>query len=115
MLSAALIILMQATPVTPASAPTTQSFIVGPEWIQRPTGADLRRFYPMEAARREKEGRAVIVCGVTGEGTLTDCKVVEEAPIDLGFGDAALKLSTRFRMRPTTPDGQAVAGGTIRI
>ncbi|WP_082765509.1 MULTISPECIES: TonB family protein [unclassified Phenylobacterium] len=115
MLSALLVIMVQATPAPPATVPATPNPIVSPHWIQRPSGADINRFYPVEAARRETEGRAVIVCGVNGEGTLVDCKVVEEAPVNFGFGEAALKLSTRFRMTPTTADGQSVAGGTVRI
>ena len=33
----------------------------------------------------------------------------------MGFGDAAMKLSKLFKMRPQTKDGQPVDGGTVRI
>lgn len=112
MLSVLLAVLMQVVAPRP---PGEGSIIVDPQWIQRPNGEDINRYYPMQAARRELQGRAVLACAVTAEGTLTGCKVVEESPTDVGFGDAALKLSTRYRMRSTLPDGRSVAGGAIRI
>ena len=33
----------------------------------------------------------------------------------MGFGDAAMKMSKLFKMRPQTKDGQPVDGGTVRI
>jgi protein TonB len=46
---------------------------------------------------------------------VTGCSVVSEDPADYGFGDAALKLSRLFKMRPKTADGAPVEGGTVRI
>ena len=50
-----------------------------------------------------------------GEGTLVACSVISEDPVGYDFGAAAMGMSTIFRMRPMTRDGQAVAGGTVRI
>lgn len=33
----------------------------------------------------------------------------------MGFGEAAMRLSKLFQMRPQTRDGQPVDGGTVRI
>ena len=52
---------------------------------------------------------------VTAKGTLVNCDVVSESPENYGFGDAAIRLSKIFRMRPKTSDGAAVEGGTVRI
>jgi protein TonB len=60
-------------------------------------------------------GRAVIECTVQIEGTVTDGVVISEVPPDQGFGEAALKLSPLFRMKPMSRDGQPVRGGKVAI
>ena len=52
---------------------------------------------------------------MNARGTLEGCSVTSEDPADMGFGDAALKMSKLFKMRPMSRDGQPVDGGTVRI
>lgn len=75
----------------------------------------MARYYPERAQRMEKGGSATIQCTVTAKGTVTACSVVSEEPADFGFGEAALKLSRLFKMKPKTEDGAPVEGGTVRI
>jgi TonB family protein len=75
------------------------------DWSQIPTGADFARYYPKDAADQNISGRAILDCDVNAAGTLTDCRTVEETPVGYGFGDAALKLSGLFRMKPQDPSG----------
>ncbi|HEY2047974.1 MAG TPA: energy transducer TonB [Caulobacteraceae bacterium] len=97
----------------PAPAGHTQG--VTPDWLRKPTGDDLARVYPRDALRHRINGFAVISCGVTEKGELTDCKVLQETlPID-GFGEAALKLMPLFAMSPVTPDGKPVGGATVTV
>lgn len=114
MLTVLLAAMLQAAaapaPETPAAAVASN-----PEWIRRPDAQDLRRFYPREAVRKGLPGRAVITCEINAEGLLTKCTVHEETPPGEGFGEAALKMASLFKMTPQTPDGQSVAGGTVRI
>ena len=63
----------------------------------------------------EVSGRATISCTVNARGALDGCSIVSEDPADMGFGDAAMRMSKLFRMRPKTTDGQPVDGGTVRI
>ena len=63
----------------------------------------------------EVGGSAALSCTVTARGTLIGCSITSESPADMGFGDAAIKLSKLFKMRPQTKDGQPVDGGTVRI
>lgn len=74
------------------------------DWARHPTGADFARYYPKTAADRSIPGRAILDCDVDAAGALEHCRVVEETPLDHGFGDAALKLSGLFKMKPGTFD-----------
>ena len=91
------------------------SIITMPDWESKPTGEDLASVYPAEALRAGLGGRATIACVTTAAGLLDDCRVLAEDPPDAGFGDAALELATRFKMKPMTRDGHPIDGGKVRI
>ena len=71
--------------------------------------------YPERAQRMEVSGRAELSCTVTERGTVSGCSVVSEDPSGQDFGNAALKLTRYFKMRPQTRDGQPVGGAKINI
>lgn len=98
-----------------ASAAHAISVITEPDWLRLPSGADMGRYYPKLAQQLVLEGHAVVSCDVDAEGRLQACKVTDESPKGLGFGEAALSLSRIFLMRPQTKDGVPVDGGTVRI
>jgi TonB family protein len=113
-----LALILAAVAATAAAAPAPParpSVITQPDWLQRPAGSDMANLYPKAAAAQNVEGRATIACKVTAQGTLADCAVTEESPAGQGFGEAALKLATLFKMRPMTRDGVPVDGGKINI
>lgn len=89
--------------------------ITDPDWQTRPTGAELGSAYPAIAELLNLEGRAVVACGVNDLGVLVNCEIRSELPEGLGFGQAALALTERFRMKPKTIDGEPVEGGTVRV
>jgi protein TonB len=103
-------------PVATDAATAPQSAkIVPPTWIRKPTGEDIARVYPDRAASAGIRGRIVMKCGVTTEGRLADCAIAEETPPGEHFGEAGLKLSGLFRLKPLTKDGVPIAGGSISI
>lgn len=89
--------------------------ITQPDWVRRPTAEDVVRFYPPAAAANRLPGAALIACEVTAAGRLTACAVVGEDPVGAGFGEAALKMSEQFEMKPMSRDGHPVSGARVRI
>jgi protein TonB len=83
--------------------------------VGRAQGVDIMRYYPARAQRMAVEGMATITCDVTAPGRLTGCVIVSETPPDFGFGDAALKMSSLFKVKPLMSDGVAVDGGKITV
>jgi periplasmic protein TonB len=80
--------------------PGPNDFVTRPDWIMRPDGDDVLRVYPARALSSRLAGRARIICRISDQGRLGPCEVISETPAGLGFGDAAVQIASRFRMRP---------------
>ncbi len=102
-------------PPVPTNPPVRASVVTRPDWLRKPSGEDLARYFPDRAQRMEVSGRATIQCTVTSKGTLENCSVTSETPPDYEFGKAALQMSRLFRMKPKTLDGAPVEGGQVTV
>jgi periplasmic protein TonB len=89
--------------------------VTNPDWISRPTAADLERFYPPEAARQGLGGTVRLDCWIDSGGWLVRCQVRNEQPAGLGFGDAALMVAPLFRMTSHTRNGEPVGGAKVTV
>ncbi|MBI1250768.1 MAG: TonB family protein [Alphaproteobacteria bacterium] len=101
-------------PPAPPPAPPAPPVITSPQWLERPNARDFERFYPSRALERERQGRVVLDCVVRADGRI-NCSVSSEDPSGWGFGDAALRISERFRMSPQTVNGEPTEGGRVRV
>jgi protein TonB len=84
------------------------------QWVERPTSGDVIRYYPREALEEGVSGVVTLTCIVIADGRI-NCAVVSESPAGHGFGDAALALSTKFRLPQTMPNGSSTEGGTVTV
>lgn len=107
------VLLFQAASTT--ASPAHIPVVTNPDWRRRPTGEDIARVFPKAAEAQRREGRATMSCGVSEEGVLVGCAVIDEDPKGAEFGEAVLSVAHLFRMRPMTRDGVPVEGGTVRI
>jgi protein TonB len=87
--------------------------VMGVQFIEQPDGRDYARWYPDAAMNNGVEGRVTMDCLIKADGYLR-CAIANDEPAGAGFGDAALQISTIFRVPPETAEGVATAGRRIR-
>ena len=82
--------------------------IVAPDWTSIPTPESLGDAFPGFAADAGIAGTARLKCELAISGVLENCRVARESPGGLGFGAAALSLSSDFRAEPASRNGVPV-------
>ena len=89
--------------------------VANPVWLQLPSADDMVRRYPPLAKALDIDGAALLRCKVTAQGGLQDCVAIREAPLGLGFGEAAMQMAPLFRMKPVAADGASVGGAEVQV
>ncbi|WP_146113158.1 energy transducer TonB, partial [Brevundimonas sp. MYb31] len=98
-------VIVPGPPPPPAPpAPPKPSVITNPSWSRQ-----VQPEFPERANSRGIEsGSAKVNCAVAANGSLSDCRIVDEDPAGAGFGQAVLRAARSGRLAPRTVDGAAV-------
>lgn len=86
-----------------------------PEWIQMPSEAQMRPYFPLRAVYDRVDGAASLACQVDRHNRARNCRVLSESPAGFGFGVAAVRMSRLFRIRPPRVNGRPAQGAWVRI
>lgn len=80
--------------------------VVQPTLAAQPDGDAFFKLAPPQALKAGVGGgKGEVDCLVRVDGALSDCKLVGETPVGLGYGEAALRATALIRMHPATRDG----------
>ena len=101
--------------VAPSPAPATEPPAAAPQFIRIPSSNDILMAYPREAFRNGLRGAVVLDCASGQNGGLSDCRVVSESPAGHRFGLAALRLSSRYRLQPSSPEAPSKNAKRVRF
>lgn len=66
---------------------------------KRATPSDLAAVYPRAALAQKITGDVMLDCAADAKGNVVDCKVAKEKPLGQSFGEAALSLAPRERIK----------------
>jgi TonB family protein len=70
------------------------------DWLTAPSADERNETYPKAAFEAGAAGETALRCKVKADGGLEACVVANETPTGMGFGEAALALAGRFRLKP---------------
>lgn len=89
--------------------------VVHPDWVRKPSAEEVKEAFPPLAQMLGIPGSALLSCSITAKGRTRSCEVINESPAGLGFGAAALAMSSTFEVSPLTVSGLPVDGGKARL
>lgn len=90
--------------------------IAKPEWKSVVTPEAVTSVFPEQALKAGlKSGRGTLDCVAKDSGALDQCKVFSEEPAGMGFGAAALAISTAMQLNPWNEQTGPVGGALVRL
>ena len=104
-----------AAPVGGGDTPVEEPLLDAASWIRKPTAVDWATNFPRKARGVADKARVVLSCRVTAGNRVKDCTVVSEKPSGYGIGQAVIRMSSMFRVKPVEVDGRPQYDLRVRI
>lgn len=83
--------------------------IINPDWVKRPEPVFPRAAQRADAAT----GTVSLTCQADAQGRMQACRIDNETPQGVGFGEEAIKAAMKARVRPRLVDGQPVESEVV--
>lgn len=96
----------------PTDRHDTRTVLSGVHWLDAPSSADLRAAYPRHASGA---GVVLMACDADADGRLVGCAAVNETPKGGPFGDAAIRLGSKFRADLRLADGSVARRPLVQL
>jgi hypothetical protein len=104
------------SPNVGGGAPSVEERILdAASWIRKPTAVDWATNFPRKAKGVADNARVVLSCRITAGNRVKDCRIVSEKPTGYGIGQAVLRMSSMFRVKPVEVDGRPQYDLRVRI
>ncbi|HVI31583.1 TonB family protein [Phenylobacterium sp.] len=97
----------------PSSTPDNAT-LKTPRWVEQPESSAFGVRRPQIANALGLRSAVRLTCRVTAEGLLEACQPVAETPAGLGFREAAIDLTRRYRLSPLQVS-QGAQGETVTV
>ena len=88
-------------------APANQGWQITSRYV---TPAETAATYPKVAAEQKASGWASLDCTADDQGREIDCHIFKEEPAGLGFGEVAMALVTKERVKTKDREGHSIVG-----
>jgi TonB family protein len=92
-------------PPTAVSGLEVPAMIEAADWIHKPGPFQIFAFLPRKFSKSGITGKVVLKCKVLPTASVSDCSVVSDTNPDGVLGDAVLKASALFKIRPRMVNG----------
>ncbi len=91
-------------------------YVTRPIWTAAASRAEMAAAYPAGLKTQETTAHVQLDCGLSQDGSTTDCRIVAEEPMGSGAGRAAVLLARNFKLEPPRgADGAPIRRARVRF
>ncbi len=91
--------------------------ITSADWIHKPSSDIMNEFLPKSVTTKpgHRAGEVVLKCKLHPDATVSNCAVIDQTNPKVPFGEAAVRASSMFRIRPRAANGTATDENWVLI